>query len=72
MTDNSTGRICGSTKIEGQVPIPQVESCVKILTEFIIGSLTTMTPQRLTPGPTKRLPSWQDHLLKIILRTTRH
>ena len=45
---------------------------VKIMIECIIGSLTTMAAQRLTPAATKHFPSWQGHLLKFILRRTWH
>ena len=66
MTDDSTGRICGATKIDGQMrqcpkwnAVPDCPTAllspvqVKIMIECAIGSLTTMAAHRLTPAPTK-------------------
>ena len=82
MTDDSTGRISGATKIDGQMhqypkwnAVPDCPTAlfspvqVKIMTKCAIGFLTTMVAQLLTPAPTKHFPKWQDCLLKFILRT---
>ena len=83
MTDNSTGRICGATKIDQQMhqypkwnAVPDCPTAllslvqVKIMIKCAIGSFTTIAAQRLTPAPTKHFPKWQDCMLKFILRTT--
>ena len=83
MTDNSTGRICGATKIDGQMhqypkwnAVPDCPTAllslvqVNIMIKCAIGSFTTIAAQRLTPAPTKHFPKWQDCMLKFILRTT--